>query len=162
MKNEMKNKIIKRSLITLGIGVLIGVAIILYFKFAPHRDAQSSPIDFNLSATELVNESLKDSDAANNKYLSEDGDSKIMAITGKVASMDTDFEENQVLLLKADDAEAGVQCTFMKSTNKHVKNIKIGDIITIKGVYKIGATFDEDFEEYQDVIVEESDLLTGK
>lgn len=158
----MKKKIIKRSFIIIGLGVVIGGGMILYILFAPHRDVQSSPVDFNLSATELVDESLKDVTAANNKYLADDGDSKIMAITGKVASIDSDMGENKVIYLKADDAEAGVKCTFMKTTNEHVANVKVGDIVTIKGVYKIGATYDEDFEEYEDVIVEESDLLTEK
>ncbi|MBL1281126.1 MAG: hypothetical protein COA33_012670 [Fluviicola sp.] len=155
----MKKRIVKRSLIILGLVGLIGVTIILYIMFAPHRDTQSSPVDFNLSAQELVRESLDDAAATNDKYLSEDGDSKIMAITGIVASIEKDFDDNQVVLLKAETDDAGVKCTFMKGTNKNAEALKIGEQTTIKGVYRVAASYDEDFEEYEDVIVEECDVL---
>ena len=132
----------------------------LYIMFKPHRDTQSTAADFKLSATELVNESLKDADATNDKYLSEDGDSKIMAITGTISSIGTDFANNQVILLKNENADAGVKCTFMKETNKNAEKLKAGDIVTIKGVYRVAASYDEDFEEYEDVIVEECDIIT--
>lgn len=156
----MKNKVLKRILILIGLVVVIGGGIVLYIMFKPHRDTQSTAADFKLSATELVNESLKDADATNDKYLSEDGDSKIMAITGTISSIGTDFANNQVILLKNENADAGVKCTFMKETNKNAEKLKAGDIVTIKGVYRVAASYDEDFEEYEDVIVEECDIIT--
>ena len=156
----MKNKGLKRILIIIGIAVVVGGGIILYIMFKPHRDTQSTPVDFKLSATELVTESLADANATNNKYLAEDGDSKIMAITGPISSIGTDFDNNQVVLLKDENAEAGVKCTFMKETNKNAEKLIVGDIVTIKGVYRVAASYDEDFEEYEDVIVEECDIIT--
>jgi len=156
----MKNKELKRILILIGLAIVIGGGFVLYILFKPHRDTQSTAVDFRLSATELVNESLANVDATNDKYLTEDGDSKIMAITGTISSIGTDFDNNQVVLLKNQDAEAGVKCTFMKETNKNAEKLKIGDIVTIKGVYRIAASYDEDFEEYEDVIVEECDIIS--
>lgn len=155
-----RKKVVKRILIIAGAGIVIAVSIVLYIMFKPHRDTQAAPVDFNLTASELVQESLDDPDAANDKYLAEDGDSKIMAITGKVFSIEKDLANNQVVLLKTSDADAGVECTFMESTNKNAKKMKVGRTVTIKGVYRVAASYDEDFEEYENVIMEECDVLT--
>ena len=155
----MKSKLMKRSLIALALAGFIGMAIVAYIMFAPHRDVQATPADFTITASELVKESLENPDAANEKYLSEDGDSKIIAITGTVAAIETDFNDNQVILLKNEGENAGVKCTFIKDTNKNATSLAIGDKTTIKGVYRVAASYDEDFEEYEDVIVEECDIL---
>tara|TARA_R110002072_G_scaffold243015_2_gene402070 strand:- start:7552 stop:8031 length:480 start_codon:yes stop_codon:yes gene_type:complete len=155
----MKKKTKKKILISIGSIFIIGISIVLYLLFAPHRDTQASPIDFRMTVTELVNESLENSKATNDKYLSEDGDSKIIAISGSVASVEMDFVNNQVVRLKEEGDDAGVKCTFMKNTNKNAVALSVGDKITIKGVYRVAASYDEDFEEYEDVIVEECDIL---
>jgi len=158
-KEIMKiKKTFKKILIAGGLAAIIGVGIVLYIMFKPHRDVQATPADFNLTTTEIVVESLENSEIANGKYLSEDGDSKIMAITGTVASINEDFEGNSVLLLKEEGDKAGVECTFTKKTNEHAKSVKVGEKVTIKGVYRVAASYDEDFEEYGNVIVEESDI----
>ena len=108
----------KKIFIAIGLIGVIGIGIVLYIMFKPHRDVQSSPVDYQITASALANESLKDATAANSKYLAEDGDSKIIAISGVVASMDYDFNNNLVVLLKNKEDDAGVKCTFMKSTNK--------------------------------------------
>ena len=151
----------KKIFITIGLIGLVGVGIVLYIMFKPHRDVQSSPVDYQITASALVNESLKDADAANSKYLAEDGDSKIIAISGVVASMDYDFNNNLVVLLKNKEDDAGVKCTFMKSTNKNGQSLSLGKGVTIKGVYRAAASYDEDFEEYEDVIIEESDIINN-
>jgi len=155
----MKNKkTLKKILIAGGLVAIIGVGIVLYIIFKPHRDVQSTPADFNLTASEIVIESLENPDETNNKYLTEDGDSKIMAITGNVQSVNEDSEGNMVVLLKNEEDKAGVECTFTKKTNSHAKSVKVGELVTIKGVYRVAASYDEDFEEYGNVIVEESDI----
>ena len=158
----MKKKLIRKGLIIGGLAGAIGLIIVLYIMFAPHRDVQSSPIDYTLTASTLVKESLDDAKATNKKYLSEDGDSKIIAISGKVASIKADFEDNKVVLLKEDNDKAGVQCTFMKTTNKNAATLSIGQEVIVKGVYRVAATYDEDFEEYENVIVEECDIIKEK
>ena len=155
----MKSKKIKKILIGGFILAVVGISVVLFILFRPHRDTQATPADYTLTSTELVLESLDDTDAANEKYLAEDGDSKIIAISGTVFSKEIDYDNNQVVLLKKEGDDAGVKCTFMENTNKNAVKLKIGDIVTIKGVYKIAASYDEDFEEYGDVIFEECDII---
>lgn len=154
-----KRKIIKWTLLLGLIGVLIGGSIFLYMWFMPHRDVQATAVDFNTTTTELVNEYLTDSDAANNKYLQEEGDSKILALTGTVAEINTDMEGNKVVLLKEEGADLGVMCYFLKETSKNASSLSVGQQTTIKGVIRSGAEFDEDLELYEDAVMQDCDIL---
>lgn len=153
-----KKKIIKIGLILLLSGVVIGGSVVLYMFNMPHRNVQSAKTDVTITADDLVNEYLADATTANNKYLDEEGESKILEITGTVFSIGEDFNGNKEILLKSADAKAGVSCAFTTETNAKAKNIKIGDNITIKGVIQSGASFDEDLEMYENVIVDKCDI----
>lgn len=153
-----KKKFIKIGLILLVSGVVIGGSVVLYLFNMPHRDVQSAQTDMILTADNLVNEYLADATTANNKYLDEEGESKILEITGIVASIGEDFNGNTEILLKSADAKAGVSCAFTTETNAKAKNIKIGDNITVKGVIQSGASYDEDLEMYENVIVDKCDI----
>lgn len=155
----MKKKIVKWGLILLASGTVIGGGAFLYIFNMPHRDVQAASVDFELGASQLVNEYLTDAQAANNKYLQEDGESKIIAITGIVASIDEDMNQQKVVLLKESSEKAGVSCTFMASTNANAENLRKGNKVTIKGVIRSGAGYDEDLELYEDVILEKCDVL---
>jgi RecG-like helicase len=100
-----------------------------------------------------------DARAANDKYLQEEGDSKIIAVTGIVASIIEDMNQQKVVLLKSNKDKAGVSCSFMASTNFHAEELSSGDEVTIKGVIRSGAGYDEDLELYEDVIMEKCDVL---
>lgn len=63
-------------------GLFIGGSVAFYLFNMPHRDVQSAPSDFTLTSNQIVTEYLADKDAANEKYLANDGDSKILEITG--------------------------------------------------------------------------------
>jgi len=156
----MKKKIIKYGLILMVSGLVIGGSIVLYIFNMPHRDVQASSVDFNMKATQLVNEYLRDLESSNNKYLQEEGESKIIAVTGIVSSIDTDMNQQKVVLLKDEGQDAGVSCTFMAGTNAHATQLNIGDQVTIKGVIRAGAGYDEDLELYEDVIMEKCDILS--
>lgn len=155
----MKKKIVKWGLILLTSGTVIGGGAFLYIFNMPHRDVQAASADFHMGATQLVNEYLTDAQAANNKYLQEDGESKIIAITGIVASIDEDMNRQKVVLLKESGEKAGVSCTFMLATNANAENLRKGNKVTIKGVIRSGAGYDEDLELYEDVILEKCDVL---
>ena len=90
--------------------------------------------------------------------MDEEGESKILEITGTVFSIGEDFNGDIEILLKSADAKAGVSCAFTTETNAKAKNIKIGDSITVKGVIQSGASFDEDLEMYENVIVDKCDI----
>lgn len=155
-----KKKNFKTLLILLGVGILIAAAVALYMFNKPARDVQSTKTDFSYKASEIVNEYLTDAKKANDKYLDEEGNSKVLEITGTVAQISEDFNHQKVILLKSATDKAGVSATFTKETNSHTENIKVGDEITIKGVIRSGATYDKDLEMYENVTIDKSDIVS--
>ncbi len=156
----MKKKKILKIVAIVGVaGLLIGGGIGLYMFNMPHRDVQSANADFSLKSTEIVAEYLSDRDAANQKYLAADGDSKILEVTGTIAKISEDFNGNKVVLLKETGEAAGVSATFTPETNQHTEGLSTGQTITIKGVIRSGASYDEDLEMYEHVILEKSDVV---
>lgn len=150
----------KKILITLSIGILIAVAVALYMFNKPARDVQATQTDFSYQASEIVNEYLSDAKKANNKYLDENGNSKVLEITGTVAEISEDFNNNKVIVLKEVKDQAGVSATFTPETNANATKVKVGDKVTIKGVIQSGATYDADLEMYENVIINKSDIIT--
>ncbi len=157
-----RKKIFKIVLIVIGVGILIGGSVGYYMFNKPARDVQNTKTDFSFNASELVNEYLTNTQKANHKYLDEAGNSKVLEISGVVANISEDFNGQKVILLKSDSDKAGVSCTFTPKTNANTQNIKIDDQITIKGVIRSGASFDEDLEMYENVIIEKSDIVSNK
>lgn len=157
-----RKKIIKWSLLLVLVGVLIGGSIFLYMWFMPHRNVQDTPVDFKITTTELVNEYINDSETANGKYLQEEGDSKILAVTGTVSDITTDMEGKKVVLLKEEGADLGVMCYFLKATSANTSSLTIGKKATIKGVIRSGAEYDEDLELYEDAVMQDCDVLISK
>lgn len=157
-----KRKIIKAVIITVVIGI-IGAGVIGYYMFnKPHRNVQNVDADYALSSSQVVTEYLTDKIAANEKYLSADGDSKILAVTGTVNKISDDFNGQKVVLLKNENDKAGVSCSFTKETNGSVAELKIGQTATIKSVIRSGASYDDDLEMFENVILEKSNLLNAK
>ncbi len=156
----MKKKKIFKTIAIVGIvGLLIGGGIGLYMFNMPHRDVQSAKVDYSLTSTQIVAEYLSDKSTANRKYLSADGDSKILEITGEVNKISEDYDGQKVVLLKGNSDKAGVSATFTPETNKNLEDVKPGQIITVKGVIRSGASFDEDLDLYENVILEKSDVV---
>jgi len=160
MKN--KKKILKIAILLVGAVVLFGGGIGFYMFNKPARDVQNTRTDFSYNSSDIVSEYLTDAQKANNKYLDDTGNSKVLEISGLVAQISEDFNKQKVILLKADSDKAGVSCTFTSETNSRVENIKIGDQITIKGVIRSGDSFDEDLDMYENVIIEKSDIVSNK
>lgn len=150
----------KKILIILSLAILVVVTVALYMFNKPARDIQSTQTDFSYNASEIVSEYLTDSKKANNKYLDEKGNSKVLEITGTVSEISEDFDNQKVILLKSETDKAGVSATFPKETNPHTQNVKVGDKITIKGVIRSGATYDADLEMYENVIIDKSDIVS--
>lgn len=154
-----KKKILKIGIILLIAGLLIGGGTALYMYNMPHRNVQSASTDFSLTASQLVSEYLENPTKANEKYLADDGESKVLEIKGTVAKISEDFNGQKVLLLKSIEDKAGVSTTFTQETNAQTNGISIGDQITIKGVIRSGASYDEDLEMFENVIIEKSSLI---
>ena len=159
MKN--KKKVIKIVVLLIGAGILIAGGLGFYMFNKPARDVQNTRTDFSYNSSDIVSEYLTDAQKANNKFLDDTGNSKVLEISGIVAEISEDFNKQKVILLKADSDKAGVSCTFTSETNSQVDHIKIGDQITIKGVIRSGASFDEDLDMYENVIIEKSGILSN-
>jgi len=157
----MKKKKALKIIAILGVaGLLFGGGIGLYMFNKPHRDVQSANADYTLSASEIVSEYLNDKDAANKKYLAADGDSKILEISGIVSKISEDFNGQKVVLLKGDQLKAGVSASFTSETNSSLDDVQLDQTITIKGVIRSGASYDEDLEMYEHVIIEKSNIVS--
>lgn len=139
--------------------VLIAIGYVGYVWYMPHRNIQNTKAFATIEATALVNEFLSDSKKATNLYLDSEGESKVLIITGRIASISKDQLGQKVLVLKNPSEKMGVSCTFTIETNKQVVNLKIGDTVKIKGVIRSGAEYDEDLDLAENVIVEKSSLI---
>ncbi len=154
-----KKKIIRIGLIVLGVGILIAGGIGFYLFNMPHRDIQGTETDYHVNASQIVSEYLEDPASSNKKYLSEEGESKIFEVSGEVASIDVDYNNQLVVLLKSPGEQAGVSCTFNSGINKENSGIIEGQMITVKGVIRAGASYDEDMGMYEHVILEKCSLI---
>lgn len=143
---------LKKILIVVGVIAVIGGSYAAYLWFQPHRDVQSAKVDVTTTVKALFDEYKKNAEAANKKYLSSDGESKIFAISGKISDISENSSEAKVITLKQDGADAGVSCTFTAkaSQDEATKKLKVGDQITIKGAITSGPSYDADLEEYTD------------
>ena len=149
-----KKQIFKVLGILVVAGLLIGGAIAFYLFNMPHRDVQDADTDFALNASTLVSEYLADAEVANEKYLAEDGESKILELTGTVAEIGENFDGQKVILLKNETDKAGVSCTFLLTESTRAASISVGETLTVKGVIRSGAAYDEDLEMYEHVILD--------
>ena len=154
-----KKKVIKKVLLVVLVLVIVGGAYGAWLYFQPHRDVQSTETDYALKASDIVNEYLENKAAENDKYIYADGEYKVLEIEGQVYDIREDFNGNTVILLKSDTAKAGVKASFTEETSSEAKQVNKGSTITIKGVIRSGANYDEDLEMYEHVIVEKSKVV---
>jgi flagellar basal body-associated protein FliL len=155
----MKGKKIKKIILIVVIAGVLGLSYAAYLYFMPHRDVQNTKAFAELSAAQLVNEYLLNPTESNEKYLSSDGNSKVLIINGTVHSKTRDQNNQVVILLKDEESNAGVSCTFLSEVSDKLSQIKEGDELKVKGAIRQGASYDEDLEMYEDVILEECDIL---
>ena len=140
-------------------GLAIGGGYGLYLFNMPYRDVQSVESFAELAADDLVNEFLADFEASNEKYLSDEGDSKVLIVTGHVKRVETDQKGQAVVTLSSGKAPATVRCSFLLTTTPEVKGLKLGDVARIKGVIRSGASKDEDLGLFEDVVLEKCAIV---
>ena len=92
-------KIIRTMLIMTIAGIIIGGCAELHSFLLPDRDVQKLPAEYQVTASGLTAEFLNDTDQASLKYLSDDGESKILEITGKVSRITENFNGERVVIL---------------------------------------------------------------
>jgi len=156
-----RKKIIKISLIVVLAILVVAGGTAFYLFNMPHRDVQQTKSDFSYTSKQIVDEYLEDPEAANQKYLDEEGESKILEVTGNVAEISKDFNGQTVVLLQSKGSPAGVSCTFPKDLEA-ATTFKVGQSITVKGVIRAGAGYNEDLEMYENVILDKCSIITSK
>jgi len=157
----MKMRKVIRIIAIIGIaGLLTGGGMGLYMFNKPHRDVQSAKADYRLTSSQIVAEYLADNHAANQKYLAANGASKILEISGEVKEISENFNGQKVVLLNGGNNKAGVSAIFTAETNANLNGITVGQAIKVKGVIRSGASYDEDLEMYENVILEKSDIVS--
>ena len=158
----MKKKILL-TILTLGIiGLLGGGGMALYIWFMPHRDVVSAEPDFIFLSSDFIEEYLDDPSAANIKYLSDDGDSKIVVLRGQVASVGQNQNGDQVVVLQETGAPFGVAFTFTAETNSSVAQLEPGQDVSIKGVVRAGPHRDDFLGVNSNAVVEKASLFQSE
>ncbi|MFC0264366.1 OB-fold protein [Fontibacter flavus] len=157
----MKTKRTIKILVIIAVAGIIVAGVVGFYMFnMPHRDVQTAKTDITISSSLLTEEFLQNPNSANDKYLDEDGDSKILEVSGTVDRIETDYNDNIVILLKEPGNKVGVSCTFLSSVKSTASQIKVGQSVKVKGVIRSGAFYDEDLRMYEDVIMEKCDLVS--
>lgn len=98
----------------------------------------------------------------NDKSLSDEGDSKVLIISGIVGKVESDQKGQAVVVLSASSVPASACCAFSLETSEKARFLAKGDTVRIKGVIRSGASKDEDLGLYADVIVEKCDLVPAE
>lgn len=154
------SKSFKIIIIIAAVGISVAMGAGIYMFNMPHRNVQSAKIDFKVSASELVAEYLSDTQEADEKYLDEEGESRILEVSGQVSKVSKDFNDQTVILIKEPGAKAGVSCTLLATSSAIGDQITLGQEIKVKGVIRSGAMFDPDMNMYEDVIMEKCDIVS--
>jgi hypothetical protein len=151
---KFTRKHIKYGLIGILFVGLIGAGTAIYLFHMPHRDVLSEKAVFEVTATGLVDAFLTDQPAANKKYLDQ-----VVAVTGKIAGIDKDMNNQTVILLRDDTQGAGVRSSFTMETNPDPDQLLLGEQIKLKGVVRAGAEYLADLDLVEHVILEKATII---
>ena len=115
----------KQLLFFLSAVVIAGGIYGIYLYNKKPLDTHDQNADFDVSATVLVQEFLNNEEAAAKKYVD-----KLLIVTGPIKEINM---EASTLFLDASDPSATVTCSFYTSENEHLKKLKPGDWVSVKG-----------------------------
>lgn len=155
----MTKRIIKRLAWLAFAGIIITAGLLVYLFNKPHRNVQKTEVFAEIKIKDLLNEFLADAAKANAKYLSGDGNSKVLVVEGRVYSITANQKNEKVVLLKEEDSKAGVSCTFTAATNANAETLKPGDIVKIKGALTAGNSYEAGLDLYNHAILIQCDII---
>ncbi len=118
--------IYRNLLIVVIMGIVLGIAALMYTFKKSAVSVKSKKPDVVLHAGDLLNAFETDEPKANGLYLG-----KIVSVTGRVQSVSEDSVGISVYLKEEDDL-AGILCSFDKSAD--VSSIVKGKEVEIKGI----------------------------
>ncbi len=150
----MKN--FKYPLLAIFCTIILGAGFGLDMWFAPHRDVRTAPVFEEFDVDDFTSEFILDYQAATERYLSDDGDSKIVTMTGTITEIDTNLNEEIVIELHGEKPEAGARFTLAYDQVEKAKDLQPGDKTKLTGVVSCGAYFDTDFNRYIDAVLEQA------
>ena len=146
---------IKYPLLAFVCVLMLGAGIGLDTWFKPHRDVKTAPVFDEFDVDDFTSEFLEDAEAAKNKSLADDGDSKIVTMSGTIQQITTNMLNETVITIRG-KKEAGARFTLMEDQKEKAQSLKPGDKIKITGVVSAGAEFDPDLNRYLDAILEQA------
>lgn len=136
--------------------VILGAGFGLDIWFAPHRDVRTAPVFEEFDVHDFTTEFISNYQSATEKYLSDDGDSKIVTMTGTITEIDTNLNEEIVIELSGENTEASARFTLAYDQMEKASELKAGDKTKLTGVVSCGAYFDSDFNRYIDAVLEQA------
>ncbi|HMX35795.1 MAG TPA: hypothetical protein PKA94_00820 [Ferruginibacter sp.] len=115
----------RRLLLIVIILILAAAATIAYLLWnKPHKDVKEAK-GIRITAAYLYNQYISDSAKARTAYTD-----KILEVTGEVARVALNQQDQQIVLLKTNTADAFVNCTLEENAGSP----KLNSTITIKGI----------------------------
>jgi hypothetical protein len=155
----MKKKTLKKIGILFLAGIVVAIGIVAYLFFMPHRNVQATEAFAELKVADLTKEFSTNVSAANAKYLSSDGNSKVLVVDGRVNKISVNQAGQKVIELKDEGSKMGVSCTFTKESSSHVNDIQVGATVKIKGAITAGNSYDADLDLYNDAVLIQCDIV---
>jgi hypothetical protein len=132
----MKKKIIWGIVIV----VLIGGSIAAYYAYSEFNrknlTAADKKTDFKVEANVIMNEFIEDKSAAEKKY-----DGKTIEISGTVVAIELNGGKDISVSLQTNATDdigipLSVKVMLIPEMDEEIKNLKEGDKVTLKGLYK--------------------------
>ena len=126
-KNPKNKKVLKWSLVTAGVLLLIGASVYFYFETLSHDDTASLKADYTVEAIPFIKEFEKDHKTANKKYAE-----KIIAVKGIVTAIEP---ADTTMNIKMADTTTGSYLifAFQDQHMAEAKKLKPGENVLIKG-----------------------------
>lgn len=134
-----------RKYIVVFLAVLIAIAAMIGYRAwnKPHENIEDA-IAIKTNASLLYNSLANDSLNAKSDFIN-----KVVMVSGKVKQVSENQQKQQVILLQTNIADGSVNCTM----EENIKNIKIGDSISLKGICMGYTGGDSDMELPGDVFL---------
>jgi hypothetical protein len=120
----MKGKL-KRNILIFLIAIVVIAVVTGYMMWnKPHQNVKDANA-IKITAIDLYKTFTTDSVKAKSTYLN-----VVVAVSGEVKQVSRNQQNQQVILLKTQTADASVNCTMEENIN----NVKAGDTIVLKGI----------------------------
>lgn len=120
----------KKTIIISLLLIFLGGGIFIYYNYnKPHRTVSNEAAVFTLSSGELFKSFDENEAEANKKYLN-----KAIEVSGQVGEVTKDQKGLPLIILKGQQDDFGVSCTFRDDHIEEAAQIKKGSMVKVKGI----------------------------